>query len=126
MGRRLSDKWVSQRGSPRQANNAFEPELRGIRSDTAAEMAADADNDGGAPSTGEHSAGALPVAELRNAQRLSHSSAGGDAGQDVAGGAPGPISWRESHEHAQQVNNPIAAASSQQALGTTATRHAEI
>ena len=102
IGRRLSDKWVSQRGSPRQANNTFEPELRGIRSDTAAEMAAHADDDGGAPSTHEH------------------------AVQDVLAGAPNQVSWGENNEHAQQVSNPIAAPSSQQALGTAGTRHAEI
>ena len=126
MGRRLSDKWVSQRGSPRQANNAFEPELRGIRSDTAAEMAAGAGGDGGAPTAGEHSTDALQVTEMRSARLLSHSGARSDAVQDVAAGAPNPVSWGDNEEHAQQVSNPIAAPSSQRALGTTAARHAEI
>ena len=127
MGRRISDKWVSQRGSPRQANNTFEPELRGIRSDTAAEMAAGQDDDGGAPTTRENSANALPVAELRNARLMSHSARSAELQQDVSTVAPNQVSWTE-NEHVQQVSNLIAASPSLslQARGAGAARHAEL
>ena len=127
MGRRLSDKWVSQRGSPRQANNTFEPELRGIRSDTAAEMAAGAGDDGGALTTRETSAGALPAAELRNVRFMSHSARSAELQQDVSTVAPNQVSWTE-NGHVQQVSNPIAASPSLslQARGAGAARHAEL
>ena len=63
----------------------------------------------------------------RGAMRSDGAGARNDAVQGVAAGAPNEneISWGE-NEQVQQVSNPIAAPSSQQTLGTTAARHAEI
>ena len=76
-------------------------------------------------SSRENSADALPVAELRNARLMGHSARSAELQQDVSSVAPNQVSWTE-NEHVQQVSNPIAAPSSQQALGTAGTRHAEI